>query len=178
MVQKFTANCEGAQYLLQQFKLFHQDNSKGINYNLTKPKEILVVYSAHPTFHQYSSKTFPTNFKLQAKNFNLLIIKRSGRRTQGKNTLSCKTKIIHNENKNLPFTFFLFIIVLLLLPRRRRTRKISNTRKKQKWNHLETGVSFAKPNSTKTTAAHIATNSATQSFNQHIIKLNPLWFIL
>ena len=107
-------------------------NSKGINYNLTKPKEILVVYSAHTTFHQYSSKTFPNNFKLQAKNFNLLIIKRSGRRTQGKNTLSCKTKIIHNENKNLPFTFFLFIIVLLLLPRRRRTRKISNTRKKNK----------------------------------------------
>ena len=110
MVQKFTANCEGAQYLLQQFKLFHQDNSKGIDYNLTKPKEILVVYSAHPTFHQYSSKTFPTNFKLQAKNFNLSLVK-SGRRTQGKNESQspCKT-IKDNENKNLPFTFFFLLL--------------------------------------------------------------------
>ena len=46
MVQKIMFTYEGAKYLIEQF---HQDNSKGIDYNLTKPKEILVVYSVHPT---------------------------------------------------------------------------------------------------------------------------------
>ena len=95
--KKFTASYEDAKFLLNHFQISHQDNSKGINYNLTKPKEIFVVYSPHPTFHNYSSKIFP----LQAKILHLLQVKRN-RRIQDK----IITQMIKWWKQKLTFHFF------------------------------------------------------------------------
>ena len=79
MVQKFTQTCEGAKYLLEQFELFRQNNQQGIDFNITKPKELGEIFKADPTFHKYSSKTFAQNFKTHANNYKVSLYKERGR---------------------------------------------------------------------------------------------------
>jgi hypothetical protein len=80
MVQKFSQNCEGAKFLLKQFQLFDQDNTKGISYHISKPAEIELIYSKYPAFHIYSSKAFKTtNFKNHAALYKLSKLQDRGR---------------------------------------------------------------------------------------------------
>ena len=80
MVQKFSQNCEGAKFLLDQFRLFDKDNTKGINHRTSKPAEIEQIYSKFPIFHIYSPKAFKaTNFKNHAVNYHLSKFKDRGR---------------------------------------------------------------------------------------------------
>ena len=82
---RFSQNCEGAKFLLQQFKEFDNDPTKGIDYRLASPDKIGQVYLKYPVFHLYSEKAFKTtNFKNHAALYNLSKSKDRSRTQAGK----------------------------------------------------------------------------------------------
>ena len=81
---RWSNNCEGKKFLIQQFKLHTETKGKeGINPSLSAKADIKEIYDSFEVFQNYSKNTFPHNFIQTSKGF-LIDHQKTGARKAGK----------------------------------------------------------------------------------------------
>jgi len=102
----FTQNCTGAKFLRNQFCLFDQDPSKGLDPSIVKPKEIRDIYHRFAEFHPYSLGSFPTNYKTHAT---LYLINKDKERSESE----CKRR----KSGKLCYLYYFIYLIHQLTPK-------------------------------------------------------------